>query len=289
MVSIKNGESLLCSASNTEHSVNHDEVLYEKLMLDFSENYWQRFSGIARLYGTQKLQAISKAKVIVVGIGGVGSWTAEALIRSGVSNLTLIDLDEVCVTNTNRQLHAMANTTGQAKVDVTKSRLMEINPEAKITAITDFLTEDTIENYIDKDTTIVIDAIDSLKNKTLMATFCVENKIKLVTVGGAGGKKDPTLIRSGDLSESTQDNLLKRLKKKLRVQHNFPRTGAMGVSCVYSLERAVYPTEEGTTCFKQDLTDKTQAKLDCATGMGTATFGTGSFGFTAAKVALDLI
>lgn len=254
-----------------------------------NEEYKQRFSGIARLYGEASLKKFSESKMMVIGIGGVGSWSAEALVRSGINNLTLVDLDEVCVTNTNRQLHALNNTIGRTKVSVLKERLLQINPQATITAIEDFLTAKNLEELLSSDLDVVIDAIDSLKNKTLMANHCVQKKIKLVTVGGAGGKKDPTLIRQGDLSESTQDNLLKRLKKKLRTEFDFPRTGPMGISCVYSLERAVYPTETGETCFKKDLKDKSQAKLDCATGMGTATFGTGSFGFTAAHCALNLL
>ncbi|MCF8058906.1 MAG: tRNA threonylcarbamoyladenosine dehydratase [Bacteriovoracaceae bacterium] len=257
--------------------------------VELSDAYWQRFSGIARLYGEASLKTFSKSNVAIIGIGGVGSWTAEALARSGVQNITLIDLDEVCVTNTNRQLHALENTVGATKVKVTKERLEQINPEGIFLAVEDFLTEETLERLLSPKFDIIVDAIDSLKNKVLLAVYCRQFNIPLVTVGGAGGKKDPTLIRRGDLSESTQDNLLKRMKKKLRVDFDFPRLGPMNITCVYSLERAVYPTEEGLTCFKKDLLDKSQAKLDCATGMGTATFGTGGFGFTAAHCALELL
>lgn len=256
---------------------------------ELGEDYLNRFSGIARLYGQSALKSFAKAKVAIIGIGGVGSWTAEALARSGVQNIDLIDLDEVCVTNTNRQLHALNSSVGQLKVDVIKDRLKDINPGGSFDGIADFLTENTIEKLMAPKYDVIIDAIDSLKNKTLLTVYCQREGTPLITIGGAGGKKDPTLIRTGDLATSTQDNLLKRLKKKLRVDHDFPREGDMGVQCVYSLERAVYPTDEGGTCFKKDLKDKNQAKLDCATGMGTATFGTGAFGFAAAKVALDLI
>lgn len=254
-----------------------------------SADYLNRFSGIARLYGQNSLMSFSQARIAVIGIGGVGSWSAEALARSGVQNIDLIDLDEVCVTNTNRQLHALNSSVGELKVEVIKKRLQDINPEGDFNAVADFLTEKNLEDLMAPKYDVVIDAIDSLKNKTLLTVHCRKHGIPLVTIGGAGGKKDPTLIRTGDLSTSTQDNLLKRLKKKLRVDHDFPRQGDMGIECVYSLERAVYPTDEGGTCFKKDLKDKNQAKLDCATGMGTATFGTGSFGFAAAKVALDLL
>lgn len=260
----------------------------KELMKTLSETYLQRFSGVARLYGEAALKNFFESHMAIIGLGGVGSWTAEALCRSGVGRLTLIDMDEVCVTNTNRQLHALSDSVGKTKVAVLKDRLQKINPECEITIIEDFLTAETLEEYLSQDYTVVVDAIDSLKNKTLMANYCREKKIALVTVGGAGGKKDPTLVRCGDLSESTRDNLLKRLKKKLRTDFNFPRAGKMNISAVYSIENAMYPDEKGGVCFKKDLKDKTQAKLDCATGMGTASFATGAFGFTAAKAALDL-
>lgn len=257
--------------------------------MNFSPDFEQRFSGIGRLYGLSNLEKFSRAHIAIIGIGGVGSWCAEALARAGIGHITLVDLDDICVTNTNRQLHTLSSTVGQLKVEVVAKRLEQINPEGDFKALADFLTGDTITDILEPGFDVVIDAIDSLKNKTLLAVTCHQQKIPLITIGGAGGKKDPTLIRKGDLSESTQDNLLKRLKKNLRVNHAFPRTGPMGVTCVYSIERAVYPTEDGATCFKKDLKDKSQAKLDCATGMGTATFGTGSFGFTAAHCALELL
>ena len=259
------------------------------IIMNLSNDYQNRFSGVGRLYGTNALESFSRARIAIIGIGGVGSWCAEALARAGVGHISLIDLDDICVTNTNRQMHTLSTTVGQLKVDVVAKRLQEINPEGEFSAVADFLTAESIDKILEPGFDVIIDAIDSLKNKTLLAVTCDEKKIPLITIGGAGGKKDPTLIRKGDLSESTQDNLLKRLKKKLRVDHGFARTGPMNITCVYSIERAVYPTGEGKTCFKKDLKDKTQAKLDCATGMGTVTFGTGSFGFTAAHCALELL
>lgn len=258
-------------------------------MGQFSDEYINRFSGIARLYGEAALELFHDAHICIVGLGGVGSWTAEALCRSGINKLTLIDMDEVCVTNTNRQLHALSRTVGQTKVSVLRDRLKEINPEADIIIVEDFLTAENLDELLNTSMNVVVDAIDSLRNKAAMANFCHQKKIPLIAVGGAGGKKDPTLVRTGDLSESTRDNLLKRLKKKLRVDFDFPRTGMMNISAVYSIENAMYPNEDGGVCFKKELKDKTQAKLDCATGMGTASFATGAFGFTAAKVCLDLL
>ncbi len=252
-------------------------------------DYENRFGAMARLYGVEKFSLFKESHITIIGLGGVGSWTAESLCRSGIGELTLIDLDEVCVSNTNRQLHALSHTIGKSKVAVLKERLHQINPQIRVNAIEDFLTEETVESLLSSKMTVVVDAIDSLKNKAVIADFCKKKNIPLVTLGGAGGKCDPTKIRISDLSDSTQDSLLKRLKKKLRRDFNFEKTGPMKITAVYSIERAVFPDESGSTCFKKDLKDKTQAKLDCATGMGTASFTTGSFGFTAAKAAIDFI
>ena len=254
-----------------------------------SEEYQNRFGAMARLYGNEKFKRFKDAHIAIVGLGGVGSWTAEALCRSGIGKLTLIDLDEVCVSNTNRQLHALSHTVGQSKVAVLKERLQQINPSVVINSVEDFLTEETVASLLKSDMSVIVDAIDSLKNKAIMADYCKKSKLPLVTVGGAGGKLDPTLIRVRDLSQSTQDSLLKRLKKKLRRDFDFEKTGSMKITAVYSEERAVFPNEDGEICFKKELNDKTQAKLDCATGMGTASFATGAFGFAAAKAAIDLI
>jgi len=256
---------------------------------DQPSDYENRFSAMARLYGLEKFGRFKGSHITIVGLGGVGSWTAESLCRSGIGELTLIDLDGVCVSNTNRQLHALSHTIGLSKVAVLKERLQQINPEIQVHAVEDFLTIETVDELLTSEMTVVIDAIDSLKNKAVIADFCRKKKIPLVTLGGAGGKIDPTQIRIADLSDSTQDSLLKRLKKKLRRDFAFEKTGPMKITAVFSIERAVFPNEEGAVCFKKDLKNKTQAKLDCATGMGTASFTTGSFGFAAAKAAIDLI
>ena len=252
-------------------------------------DYHNRFAGVGRLYGQKLYKLLPGVHITVIGIGGVGSWTAEALARSGVGKITLIDLDDICMTNTNRQLHTTVETVGQMKVDVMATRLASINPILKVETILDFVTKDNLEQLIPSDCHIIVDAIDSLQNKAALAAYCRDHQIPLVTTGGAGGKQDPTLVRSGDLSESTQDNLLKRLKKKLRKDYDFPRTDKMNISCVYSTERAVYPGADGEVCYKDELQDKSQAKLDCAEGMGTVSFATASFGFAAASEAMKLI
>jgi len=250
--------------------------------------YHQQFSGIGRLLGQNTYNKLKSAHITVIGIGGVGSWCAESLVRSGVGELTLIDLDDICVTNTNRQLHTLSTTVGQIKAKVLSERLKLINTGLKVNVCVDFVTSETISELIPK-SGVIIDAIDSLGNKALIANFCREHELSLVTCGGAAGKQDPTQIYSGDLQESTQDNLLKRLKKKLRNDFDFPRVGAMNIVAVYSRERAKYPSPDGELCFKKDLTDKSMAKLDCAEGMGSSSFVTGTFGFVAAYEAIKLL
>jgi tRNA A37 threonylcarbamoyladenosine dehydratase len=252
------------------------------------QQYLNQFSGTARLVGKKVFDQFITSHVTIVGVGGVGSWSAESLVRSGFGTITLIDLDDVCLTNTNRQLHALVETVGQMKVQALKKRLLQINSHAHIHAIEDFLGEQNIGQIIPKNS-IVIDAIDSLGNKAILAKYCVDNAIDLVTCGGAAGKQDPTLIKATDLGLSEQDNLLRRLKKKLRTQHDFPRTGSMNIRAVYSTERAMYPTADGGLCFKKDLDDKGQAKMDCAEGMGSASFLTGAFGLAAAHQVIKLI
>ena len=265
------------------------KITAPKLSKEQSVDFHNRFAGIGRLYGQSLYQLLPAVHITVIGIGGVGSWSAEALARTGVGEITLIDLDDICITNTNRQLHTTLETIGQMKVEVMAQRLLKINPYLKVNAVVDFVTKDNLDSVIPKETHIIIDAIDSIQNKAQLALYCREHSKSLVTIGGAGGKQDPTLIRSGDLADSAQDYLLKQLKKKLRREYDFPRTGKLDICCVYSLERAVYQAKDGEVCFKDALEDKSQAKLDCAEGMGTVSFATAGFGFAAAAQAIQLI
>ena len=250
--------------------------------------YLNQFSGISRLMGHNVFNKLRSAHVTIIGLGGVGTWSAEAIARSGVGEITLIDLDDICVTNTNRQLHALIDTVGKPKIEVLKDRLMKINPSLKVHCVLDFLTASTIEKILPKNS-VVIDAIDSLGNKFVLATYCRQHEIPLIICGAAAGKQDPTQVRTGDLEKSVQDNLLKRLKKKLRNNADFPRTGPMGIYSVFSKERAMYPTPEGGLCFKQELADPSMAKMDCSEGMGSASLLTGTIGFAAAHLALKCI
>jgi tRNA A37 threonylcarbamoyladenosine dehydratase len=228
------------------------------------------------------LETFARSHVAVIGLGGVGSWAVEALARSGVGELTLVDLDEICVTNSNRQIHALHPNVGRLKSQVLADRCREINPEIKVNALDEFLTDANVHKIITTDLSYVIDAIDSIKNKALLAAFCREKNVPLIVSGGAGGRRDPTQIKIDDLSKTTNDPLLRNLRRSLRQQYNFPKSKKMAMECVYSTEQPVYPTREGDICFsKADLARVTDTglKLDCRSGFGAASFVTGSFGF----------
>ena len=247
----------------------------------------QRFGGIARLYGEQQLAFLKASHVCVVGIGGVGSWTAEALARSGVGKLTLIDLDDVCVTNTNRQIHALSNTVGQNKVDVMAQRIALINPECKVNAVMDFVTDKNVTEHLNNKFAYVVDATDSVKAKAAMIHHCKRNKIPVITVGGAGGQIDPTQILVGDLAKTTQDPLAAKLRSYLRRFHQFSQNPKrrFGVECVYSTEQLRYPTGDGDVSYQKQMTGG--VKLDCSGGFGAAVTVTATFGFITASRVLN--
>ncbi|MCB1104251.1 MAG: tRNA threonylcarbamoyladenosine dehydratase [Opitutaceae bacterium] len=257
-----------------------------------NEDYLSRFGGIGRLYGRKALARLSAAQVCVVGVGGVGSWTVEALARSGVGALTLIDLDDVCVTNVNRQLPALDGQIGRPKVEVLAERVRLINPGCKVTAKTEFFTAASAERMLSGGFDCVIDAIDSVGNKALLVAECHKRGLPVVTIGGAGGRRDPAQIRTGDLGEAWGDELLRLLRRKLRREHGFPageQTGRMhfGVRCVWSSEPQVFPWADGT-CQAEPETGS-NLKLDCESGFGTAVFVTGAFGLAAAGEAVKAI
>lgn len=166
-----------------------------------SDVWRQRFGGTARLYGENALQLFAQSHVCVVGIGGVGSWAAEALARTGIGAITLIDMDDVCVTNTNRQIHALRDNVGLAKAEVMAERIRQINPECRVNVVDDFVTPDNVAEYINAGFSYVIDAIDSVRPKAALIAYCRRNKIPLVTTGGAGGQIDPTQIQVVDLAK----------------------------------------------------------------------------------------
>ncbi len=247
--------------------------------------YDARFSGIARLYGLRAQERIRTASVLVVGIGGVGSWIAESLARTGIGALTLVDLDDVCVTNVNRQIHAVSSTVGRFKVEVMKERLMDIHPYCDIDIKQCFFSPKNIEKVFDKKYDFVIDACDDFNNKCYLIDYCRKNSIPMIVMGGAGGKVDPLQIRVSDMSFSQNDKLLSRIRKILRQEFAFPRQneGEFGITAVWSHERAVYPTANGCTTHRPQGISK---NMDCSEGFGSASFLTGSFAFVAASIVI---
>ncbi|MDR1064223.1 MAG: tRNA threonylcarbamoyladenosine dehydratase [Azoarcus sp.] len=197
----------------------------------------RRFGGIDRLYGAGALARLSAARVGVIGIGGVGSWVAEALARSGIGGLKLVDLDNIAESNINRQIHALDATLGQAKVDAMAARIQGINPHCRVDKVEDFLTpENTAALLCDVDA--VADAIDNVRAKAAIAVYCKRHRLPLLMAGGAGGKTDPRRIRAGDLAHTEQDPLLSRVRARLRREHGFSREPGknFGIEAVYSDE-----------------------------------------------------
>lgn len=247
-----------------------------------------RFGGIARLYGVQGLQRLTDAHVAVVGIGGVGSWAAEALVRSGVGEISLFDLDDICITNSNRQAHTLTDTVGQIKVEVMAQRLLAINPNCKVHAVADFVSQDSMAQYITDELDFVVDCIDSVQAKAALIAWCKRRKIQIVTTGGAGGQTDPTQIRILDLNKTYNDPLAARVRSRLRSAHNFSRTLGRhySVPCVFSTEQQRYPNPDGTVGQSKSFVGA-GVRLDCAGGFGAAMTVTASFGLAAAARAID--
>lgn len=244
----------------------------------------ERFAGIDRLYGTGSVARLARAHVCVVGIGGVGSWAVEALARSGVGELTLIDADDVCVSNTNRQSHALEGSYGRPKVAVVAERVCAINPSIKVNAIEDFLVSTNLEELLARDYDAVLDACDALRIKVEMIAFCRRRKIPIVVSGSAGGRRDPTLITTRDLSKTEHDILLGLVRKKLRDDYGWTRNPKryFGVQAVFSRENVNYPQADGTVCKTRAPDAETRLKLDCSGGLGAAMHVTASFGMAAA-------
>lgn len=244
-----------------------------------------RFGGIARLYGEAGLRALGQAHVCVVGVGGVGSWTVEALARSGVGGVTLVDLDEVCVTNVNRQLPALDGGFGKFKVEELAKRVAAINPDCRVRARAEFFNDKTSGAILADGFDYVVDAIDNVSNKARLIADCRERGIPVITSGAAGGRRDGTRAAVADLSKSTNDPLLSKVRVQLRRDHGFPREGKrMGVPCVFSPEPPVYPKTDGTVCASRREAGESSSslKLNCERGFGATTFVTGAFGFAAA-------
>lgn len=239
----------------------------------------RRFGGLARLYGAGALEAFHSAHVCVIGVGGVGSWVVEALARSAVGRITMIDLDNLAESNVNRQLHALTDTLGMAKVEALAQRIAQINPYCEVTQVEEFVSADNVAEMIPPGRfDYVIDAIDDARAKTALIVHCRQHQIPLVTIGSAGGQTDPTRIAVCDLSRTEQEPLLARVRKNLRIRHGFPRgtKNKFGIDAVYSTEPLRHPEVCETDGDASGVTG-----LNCA-GYGSAVVVTASFGFVAA-------
>ncbi len=248
----------------------------------------QRFGGIARLYGEQQSVRLQQSHACVIGIGGVGSWSAEALARTGIGQLTLIDLDDVCTTNVNRQIHALSSSVGEPKVDVMAKRIKDISPTCKVNPIEDFATQDNVADYLNANIDVVIEATDSVKAKAAIIAFCKRNKLPVITVGGAGGQIDPRQITSGDLAKTIQDPLSAKVRSELRRFYNFSKNPKrrFGVECVYSTEQLRYPQPDGSVAMNKSIQDGS-TRLDCSSGFGACAMVTSTFGMVAASRAIE--
>lgn len=247
----------------------------------------RRFGGVDRLYGEGALARLGGAHACVIGIGGVGSWVAEALARSGVGALTLIDLDHVAESNINRQVHALDDTLGQAKVEAMAARIRAINPHARLTLVDAFIAPDNAAALLlpgdGSRFDVVIDAIDQVRAKVAVAAHCHRQRIPLMIAGGAGGKRDPGRLRLADLSATEQDPLLAKVRRALRAEHGFPRDPRrrFGLQAVYSDEPVRYPD---AACNTQQALQG----LACA-GYGSSVMMTAGMGLRLAACAMEIL
>ncbi len=240
----------------------------------------RRFGGLARLYGAPALAAFRRAHICVVGVGGVGSWVVEALARSAIGRVTMIDLDHLAESNVNRQIHALTDTLGMAKVGALADRIAQINPTCEVSCVEEFIDAENVSSLIPPGRfDYVIDAIDDARAKTALIVHCRQQQIPLLTIGSAGGQVDPTRIAVCDLSRTEQEPLLARVRKNLRIKHGFPRgsKNKFGIDAVYSTEPLRLPEVCETGDGASGVTG-----LNCA-GYGSAVVVTASFGFVAAS------
>jgi tRNA A37 threonylcarbamoyladenosine dehydratase len=248
--------------------------------LDDEVDFGRRFGGIARLYGERALERFRKAHVCVIGVGGVGSWIVEALARSAIGRLTLIDLDNVAESNINRQIQALSTTVGMPKIEALKQRIALINPYCEVELVEDFIDLDNIPQMVAPGKyDYVFDAIDSVKAKAALIAHCRDHAIPLIVIGGAGGQLDPTKIEVRDLARTEQEPLLKKVRKILRAQYGFAKgeKHKYHIDAVFSMEPLRYP-EAGEAC---EIDASSITGLNCA-GFGSSMVVTATFGMVAA-------
>ena len=264
----------------------------------------RRFGGVSRLYGQAGFAKLQAAHVVVIGIGGVGSWATEALARSAIGSITLIDLDNIAESNVNRQIHALDGAFGQAKVSAMCERIVSINPNCAVHAIEDFITPENVAKLLnfpcDLQCDIIVDCIDDAKAKIALAEFCKGSKTPLIMAGAAGGRLDPTRIKAADLSAVTGDKLLAKVRNQLRRDYDFPKasntkkSAKFGIVCVYSDEQTITPNNNYSALegniheASRDADNSAITGLNCA-GYGSSVCVTATFGFVAAQLALNCI
>ncbi|WP_373981229.1 ThiF family adenylyltransferase [Achromobacter sp. JD417] len=278
-------------------SMNSPELIPEPADLD------RRFGALSRLYGPEAPSRIRNAHVAVAGLGGVGSWTVEALARCGVGALTLIDLDHIAESNVNRQIHALSSTLGQSKVDAMAERVLAINPECRITRVDDFVSPENVGEVLPGPYTVIIDCTDQAAAKIAMILHARALGVPMLLCGGAGGKTDPLALRAGDLSGAVNDALLSKLRNKLRREHGFPRASdkngkalkrvpKMGVHALWFDQPAILPDawtrlREGEDDMGASGLNLAPQGLSCA-GYGSVVTVTAAMGMAAANEALRL-
>ena len=242
---------------------------------EYDDEYARRFAGVAKIYGDAAFSRYAESHVMVIGIGGVGSWAVEALARTGIGHLTLIDMDVLAASNINRQLPALSATLGLDKAEVMAARCREINPRIQVTVVDDFLTADNVARLLATAPDVVLDCMDDVKAKLALMLHCRFYKIPLVVSGGAGGKTDPSQIRVADLSRTEQDPMLAKLRSQLRAKGICKKPKEkFGIVCVYSEEQ---PKRSADVCAA--------AGLRCG-GYGSAVAVTSSFAMFAVSVVL---
>jgi len=256
-------------------------------MMDKSD-YERRFGGVRRLYGEAGIKKLQGSHIVVIGIGGVGSWTAEALARNAIGQITLIDLDNISESNVNRQLHAVDGAFGKAKVSAMHERILSINPHCFVIEIEDFITIENLESLLNFQCDVIVDCIDDAQAKIALADFCKRKQLPLIMAGSAGGRLDPTRAQVADLAFVTGDRLLSKVRNQLRRNYAFPkasntkRSAKFGIDCVYSDEQAIKPE---SAC---EVDSSAITGLNCA-GYGSSVCVTAPFGFTAAQLAIQKI
>ena len=250
-------------------------------------NLGRRFGGMARLYGASGAERIAQAHAVVVGVGGVGSWAAEALARCGVGRLTLIDLDHVAESNINRQIQALDSTLGQSKVNALEHRFAQINPACRVTCVEEFVNADNAAALIPADAHLVLDCCDQVRAKAAMAALCLHRRQPLFMAGAAGGKRHADGLQCADLSEVTHDPLLATVRYQLRRKHGAPRSGRIGVLCAFSKE-AIVRSESGGCVLPGETTSQPDNSLNCA-GFGSSVMVTASMGMMLVARALDTV